>query len=107
MQVTRGHEQHSVAIHNVAVAIGKKRTVRVAVEGYAHHCSTLPHTLRDNLRIECAAVIVDVFPVRIVVNKFDVKPEHGKQFGGARTCRAVRTVDDYLSSNLWLGNTGS
>ena len=63
LHLTRAHQQHRVAVHDVAALVDEDRAIAVAVKRDAHLALLLQHHLLQRLRMRGTAVQVDVAAV--------------------------------------------
>ena len=98
LQVAGRDPQHAVAVGHPALLGGKDGAVGVAVQSHAQVGAPFGKGLRHLLRVEGAAVPVDVLAVRGAVNEKAIELESFRQQGSHLGSRPVGAVDDQPDS---------
>ena len=94
LQLAAAHQQHRIAVDDVAAVIDENRAVAVAVEGDAHGAAARHHRLGQLLGMGRTAGEVDVAAVGPVADHDRLEAEAVEQLRRDGRGRAVGAVDD-------------
>ena len=97
-EVARQQKHHGIAIYYVAVAVGKECAVGVAIKADAQIGGPRQHFPRNNLRVQRAAVLIDVAPVRRAMRELRMRARALEYFRSNRAGRAVGTVHNNVQA---------
>ena len=97
-QVQREERQQHVAVDHGAVVVNGNDTVGVAVEGQPEVGLVRHDRARQLAGVGRAALVVDVRPIRRVVQRPHLGAESGQHLGGDGAGRTVGAVDDDMEA---------
>ncbi len=92
-QIDRGDGENFVAIHDLALLVAKQDAIGVAVVRDPDHGAAFPDESLNFLRVNAAALGVDVGSVGLVVRDGQFRSELAQDAGGRFVGGAVRDID--------------
>ncbi len=97
-EIARRGQQNSVSIHVTPAGAHEHGAVGIAIKRHSQRCMGFEDFFPQLLRMQRAAAVVDIAPVRLVVHGDDFRAEGAEQGGPKQAGGAIGAIENQFQS---------